>query len=98
MIVQNKECGNLGDSAGFSLEMVLRSAPSPLRVEGSRPVTKEVVREQRLTFLPVVVHRNKPLSLCGPVQGQNVEQLAAVLSKLNEGGKHMERNSPCYAS
>lgn len=52
MIVQNKECGNLGDSAGFSLEMVLRSAPSPLRVEGSRPVTKEVVREQRLTFLP----------------------------------------------
>lgn len=68
MIVQNKECRNQGESAGFSLEEVLRSAPSPLRVEGSRPVAKEVVREQRLTFLPtVVVHRNKPLSLCGPV-------------------------------
>lgn len=56
--------GTLGEHARFSLELVLSSAPSPLRVEGSRPVAKRVVREQWLTFLPtVVIDGNKPPSL-----------------------------------
>lgn len=56
--------GTPAEYARFSLELVLRSAPSPLRVEGSRPAAKRVVREQWLTSLPtVVVYGNKPPSL-----------------------------------
>lgn len=50
-----------GESARLTLEGVLRSAPSPLKVEGSGPTAKGLVREQRLTFPPtVVVHGNSP--------------------------------------
>lgn len=67
-VVQNKESRKRGELAGLSLEEVLTSAHSPLKVEGFRPAVKGLVREQSLTFvITVVVHGSSPPCVYGHV-------------------------------
>lgn len=55
-IVQDKESRSQGESPCLSLEGSLRSAPSLLRVKGSRPgVRGREGEKQRLTFLLTAV-------------------------------------------